>query len=87
RRISRGTGLLVFNSVVLDPPGSPTILYTLHTPPKAIGEVAEEAHAGKLLLSHLSPVIDKSQEAVLASIGRSYEGSVVFAADGLNVAP
>ena len=44
RRIARGTSLLVFNSVVLDPPGSPgspAILYTLHTPPKAIGEVAD----------------------------------------------
>lgn len=84
RRIARGTSLLVFNSVVLDPPGSPAILYTLHTPPKAIGEVADEAHAGKLLLSHLSPVIDRSQEAVLTSIALSYNGSVVFAADGWN---
>ena len=87
RRIARGTSLLVFNSVVLDPPGSPAILYTLHTPPKAVGEVADEAHAGKLLLTHLSPVIDKSQDAVLASIARSYHGPVVFAADGLNVVP
>ena len=87
RRIARGTSLLVFNSVVLDPPGSPAILYTLHTPPMAIGEGADEAHAGKLLLSHLSPVIDKSQEAVQASIARSYKGPVLFATDGLSVAP
>ena len=87
RRISKGTSLLVFNSVVLDPPGSPAILYTLHTPPKAIGEIAEEAHAGKLLLSHLSPVIDKAQEAVSASIAGRYKGTVVFATDGLRVAP
>ena len=33
RRIAAGTSLLVFNSVVLDPPGSPAILCTLHTPP------------------------------------------------------
>ena len=87
RRIARGTSLLVFNSVVLDPPGSPAILYKLHTPPKVIGEVADEAQAGKLLLSHLSPVIDKAQEAVQASIARSYKGSVIFAADGLLVVP
>ncbi|MEP6876052.1 MAG: MBL fold metallo-hydrolase [Burkholderiales bacterium] len=87
RRIARGTSLLVFNSVVLDPPGSPAILYTLHTPPKAIGEVADEARADKLLLSHLSPMIDKSQEVVLTSIARSYKGLVVFAADGLTIVP
>ena len=87
RRIARGTSLLVFNSVVLDPPGSPAILYTLHTPPMVIGEVADEAHAGKLLLSHLSPVIDKSRDAVQASIARSYKGPVLFATDGLSVAP
>jgi ribonuclease BN (tRNA processing enzyme) len=87
RRIAMGTSLLVFNSVVLDPPGSPAILYTLHTPPKTIGEIADEARAGKLLLSHLSPSIDKAQEAVQASIARRYKGAVVFAADGLSVAP
>jgi len=87
RRISKGTSLLVFNTVVLDPPGSPAILYTLHTPPKVIGEIADEAHAGKLLLSHLSPVIDKAQEAVSESISGRYKGTVVFATDGLRVAP
>ena len=87
RRISKGTSLLVFNSVVLDPPGSPAILYTLHTPPKTIGEIADEARAGKLLLSHLSPVIDKAQEAVSASIAGRYKGPVVFASDGLRVEP
>ena len=87
RRISAGTSLLVFNSVVLDSPGSPAILYTLHTPPKSIGEIADEAHAGKLLLSHLSPVIDKAQEAVRASIAGRYKGTVEFATDGLRVEP
>jgi ribonuclease BN (tRNA processing enzyme) len=87
RRIAQGTSLLVFNSVVLDPPGSPAFLYALHTPPKAIGELADEAHAGKLLLSHLSPVIDKAQDAVRASVARSYEGSIVFAAAGLEIVP
>lgn len=54
RRIARGTSLLVFNSVVLELSGSPPILYTLHTPPQAIGKVANEADAGKLLRYHLS---------------------------------
>lgn len=48
---------------------------------------ADEAHAGKLLLSHLSPVIDKAQQAVSASIAGRYKGAVVFATDGLRVEP
>ena len=40
RRIAAGTDLLIFNAAVLDPPDSPAVLYTLHTPPHTIGEVA-----------------------------------------------
>lgn len=87
RRIARGTSLLVFNSVVLDPPGSPPVLYTLHTPPKAIGEIAAGAHAGKLLLSHLSPTTDEAREAITTSIAASYKGPTLFAEDGMRVEP
>ncbi|MEO7336569.1 MAG: MBL fold metallo-hydrolase [Caldimonas sp.] len=88
RRIAAGTSLLVFNSVVLDPPGSPEVLYTLHTPPKGIGEVAAGARAGKLLLSHLAPNIDAQRAAVQGSIAAAgYAGPVVFAQDGLRVEP
>ena len=87
RRIARDTGLLVFNSVVLDPPGSPAVLYTLHTPPKTIGEIAHEMRAGKLLLSHLSPTLDNARDAVAASIADQYKGPTVFAVDGMQLTP
>jgi ribonuclease BN (tRNA processing enzyme) len=87
RRIAKSTDLLVFNTVVLDPPGSPAILYTLHTPPHAIGQLAKEVGAGVLLLSHISPAVDASQRAVLDSIRLSYAGSVTFATDGLRARP
>ncbi len=87
RVIGKGTDLLVFNSVVLDPPGSPPALYTLHTPPDAIGRVAEEAGVHALLLSHLSPATDEMREAVLASVRRHYGGPVRFADDGMHVRP
>ena len=48
RRIAKDTDLLVFNSVVLDPPGSAAILYTLHTPPLAIGQLANTVGARRL---------------------------------------
>src|SRR6516162_3795676 len=87
RTIAKGTDLLVFNSVVLDPPGSPAILYTLHTPPRAIGELARDAGARRLLLSHISPAVEANQDAVLESIRRSYQGPVSLAADRMRVLP
>jgi ribonuclease BN (tRNA processing enzyme) len=87
KRIAAHTDLLVFHAVVLDPPDSPAVLYTLHTPPRAIGEVARDAHVQRLLLSHLSPATDGGREAVMASIGHNYAGPVTFAQDGMHVRP
>ncbi|MEO7205208.1 MAG: MBL fold metallo-hydrolase [Steroidobacteraceae bacterium] len=87
RRIAKATDLLVFNTVVLDPPGSPAILYTLHTPPHDIGLLAREVGAGALLLSHISPAVDASQRAVTESIRANYAGSVTFANDGMRARP
>ena len=87
RRIAPHTSLLVFNCVVLDPPGSRPVLYTLHTPPKTIGVVAADSETKKLLLSHLSPVIDQQQASVEASIRTHYKGPIVFAQDGMHLQP
>ena len=87
RRIAKATDLLVFNSVVLDPPGSPSILYSLHTPPRAIGELARDAGVRSLLLSHVSPTVDANRDAVLESIRSSYAGPVTFAKDGMRIQP
>jgi ribonuclease BN (tRNA processing enzyme) len=87
RTIAKGSDLLVFNSAVLDPPGSPAILYTLHTPPRAIGELARDAGVHNLLLSHISPAVEANQDAVLESIRRSYQGPVSLAADRTRVLP
>ena len=37
---AKNADLLIFTCAVLDPPGSPSQLYDLHTPPKKIGEAA-----------------------------------------------
>ncbi len=87
RLIADHCDLLVFNTVVLDPPGSRPILYSLHTPPRKIGEVAAAAHVGALLLTHLNPSIDEAHGAVLASIRQSYAGPVTFAQDGMHATP
>ena len=87
RTLAKGSDLLVFNSVVRDPPGSRAILYELHTPPQAIGEVARGAGVGQLLLSHLSPAVDSHRDEVLESIRKNYAGPVNFASDGMRVSP
>jgi ribonuclease BN (tRNA processing enzyme) len=87
RTLAKGSDLLVFNSVVLDPPGSPAILYTLHTPPRTIGELARDAGVHRLLLSHISPAVEENQGAVFDSIRRSYQGPVSLAADRTRVLP
>jgi ribonuclease BN (tRNA processing enzyme) len=85
--IAKRSDLLVFNSVVLDPPGSRDILYTLHTPPGVIGELARATGVRSLLLSHISPAVEQNQDAVLHSIQRSFKGPVSFATDGNHVVP
>lgn len=87
REIAQATDLLVFNSVVLDPPGSPEILYALHTPPKAIGEIARDAGVKRLILSHLSPSVDNARAEVQTSIAQGFKGPVLFASDGMRVLP
>ena len=85
--IGKGSNLLVFNSVVLDPPAAPPILYTLHTAPADIGHIAEDTAAGKLLLAHLSPATDGNRSDVETSIRRSYAGPIVFAEDKARLDP
>ena len=79
--LAAGTDLLVFNTVVLDPPGSPEGLYTLHTAPGRIGQAARDAKAGRLLLSHIVPEVERHRKAVEASIAESYAGPVSIARD------
>lgn len=85
--ISQGADLLVFNAVVLDPPGSPAVLYELHSPPQAIARIAAHAHVGTLLMSHLSPAVEEHRAAVSASLAAHYHGTVKYAEDGMRLVP
>jgi ribonuclease BN (tRNA processing enzyme) len=84
-QLAKNADLLVFNCAVLDPPGSPSQLYDLHTPPKKIGEAAHEAGVKRLLLSHLAPDVEGQQGAVRKSIRASFAGPVAFASDKLRM--
>jgi ribonuclease BN (tRNA processing enzyme) len=87
RKIANDTSLLVVNSAVLDPPKAPPILYTLHSPPMALGRVAKESKAHSLVLAHLSPATDQNRDEVEESIRAYYGGPVTFAEDKLHLLP
>jgi len=84
-RLAAGADLLVYDTSVLDPPGSTESLYDLHTPPRRIGEVATEAHARSLLLSHLTGRTEDHAAEVLSSVRTTYQGEVRFALDCMKV--
>jgi ribonuclease BN (tRNA processing enzyme) len=84
-RLATGVDLLVFNCAVLDPPGSPRELYTRHTAPSQIGEVARAAGAKRLLLTHIPPLVETASREVLASVGAAYSGPVELARDRMRV--
>jgi ribonuclease BN (tRNA processing enzyme) len=82
-RLSLDSDLLVVHVGVLDPPNSPEILYTLHTPPRQLGQAARDARVRHLLLSHISPAIEEQRHQVLHSIAASYKRTIDFAYDGM----
>jgi len=85
-RLAKSADLLVFNCAVLDPPNSPSQLYELHTPPKKIGEAAKDSGVGRLLLSHIAPDVEESENDVMKSIHASFTGPAQFATDRMRVA-
>lgn len=84
-QLARNADLLIFNCAVLDPPGSPSQLYDLHTPPKKIGEAARDSGTKRLLLSHLAPDVEGQEDAVRKSIRAAFRGAVGFASDKMRV--
>jgi ribonuclease BN (tRNA processing enzyme) len=84
-QLAKNADLLIFNCAVLDPPGSPSQLYDLHTPPRKIGEAARASGVKSLLLSHLAPDVEGQEDGVRKSIRASYGGSIAFASDKLRV--
>jgi len=84
-RLAKHADLLIFNCAVLDPPQSPEQLYELHTPPRKIGEAAQQSGVESLLLSHTAPDVESRETEVRKSIRVNYSGPVTFATDRLHV--
>lgn len=84
-RLAAGADLLVYDASVLDPPGSPEPLYELHTPPRRIGQVAAAARVKSVLLSHLTPSVERRQDEVLRSVHAAFAGEARMAEDCMRV--
>ena len=84
-RLAAGADLLVYDTAVLDPPGSPRKLYDLHTPPRRIGEIASAARVRALLLSHIPPDVEKAKDDVLQSGRETFKGDARFAEDCMRI--
>lgn len=84
-KLAKDTNLLVVHAAILDPPDTPAILLTLHTPPKQLGEAAKAANAKHVVLSHIPPVVEDHRAEVTRSIRASYAGPIDFAHDGQKI--
>jgi ribonuclease BN (tRNA processing enzyme) len=84
-QLAKDTDLLVLHAAILDPPDTPAILLTLHTPPKQLGEAAKAANARHVVLSHIPPVVEDHEADVLRSMRKSYSGPIEFAHDGQKI--
>jgi ribonuclease BN (tRNA processing enzyme) len=83
--LAKDTDLLVVHAAVLDPPGSPEILYTLHTAPKQLGEAAAATNAKQLLLSHIPGSVEDHESQVVHSLRASYKGRIQWASNGVRI--
>src|SRR5690606_16143176 len=61
-------------------------LYELHTAPARIGEVAQAANVGRVVLSHLPNVVAKQETQVLRSVASTFDGEVRMAVDCMRIA-
>ena len=78
--LAKDADLLIYDTAILDGTGAPFI--NLHTTPTRMGEVARDANARKLVLSHLTPITEPNLDAVEASVeAAGYTGEITVAKD------
>jgi ribonuclease Z len=81
---ARGADLLVHDCTFGDAE-APRARETFHSTAREAGQVARDAGAGRLLLTHLSSRYDHDWEPLLAQAREPYPGAVEVAQDGLVV--
>jgi ribonuclease BN (tRNA processing enzyme) len=78
-RLAKDADLFVAHNAV--PEGATGIERRLHMPPSVIGQIAEEAHVKRLVLSHRMLRTLGKEDQSLSEIRKSYPGPVSFAND------
>jgi ribonuclease BN (tRNA processing enzyme) len=78
-RLAANADLFVAHNAV--PEGATGIERRLHMPPSVIGQIAEQAHVKKLVLSHRMLRTLGKEDQTLAEIRKKYAGPVEFAND------
>jgi ribonuclease BN (tRNA processing enzyme) len=63
------------------PEGATGVERRLHMPPSVIGQIAEEAHVKRLVLSHRMLRTIGKEEQTLSEIRKNFSGPVTFAND------
>jgi ribonuclease BN (tRNA processing enzyme) len=78
-RLARDADLLIAHNAV--PEGVTGMERQLHMPPSVIGQIAQEAHVKRLVLSHRMLRTLGHEERTLSEIRKSFSGPVQFAND------
>lgn len=83
--LSKKADLLIYDTAIMDDlPDGPNdaVFFTLHTTPSRMGEVAAQAGAKNLVLSHITPVTEPRLNQVEDLIrAQGYRGGIVAAED------
>ena len=78
-RLAKDADLFIAHNAV--PEGVTEIERQLHMPPSVIGQIAQEAHVKRLVLSHRMLRTLSHEERSLSEIRKSFSGPVEFAND------
>jgi ribonuclease BN (tRNA processing enzyme) len=78
-RLAKDADLFIAHNAV--PEGATGVERQLHMPPSLIGQIAEEAHVKRLVLSHRMLRTLGDEERTLAEIRKNFTGPVEFAND------
>ncbi len=79
--LSQDVDLLIYDTAITATLPANPVFHLLHTKPARIGAVAAAANVKKLVLSHITPVIDSRIEAVKNVVSQSYSGKIKVAKD------
>ncbi|WP_198262532.1 MBL fold metallo-hydrolase [sulfur-oxidizing endosymbiont of Gigantopelta aegis] len=80
--ISQNADLLIYDTAITDTLPANPVFHVLHTSPSRIGQVAAAAGVKKLLLSHITPVVEPRIKLVKKTIRQQgYTGKIKVAKD------